>query len=41
MGVGPYHLREAQAAYNCDFTPEKDGLREPKTPILGTLIYKF
>ena len=41
MGVGPYHLREAQAAYNSDFTPEKDGLREPKTPIFGTLIYKF
>jgi len=41
MGVGPYHLREAQAAYNCDFTPEKDGLREPKAPVLGTLIYKF
>jgi len=22
-----YHLREARAAYNSDFTPEKDGLR--------------
>ena len=24
---GLYHLCEAQAAYNSDFTPEKDGLR--------------
>ncbi len=37
---GLYHLREAQAAYNSDFTPEKDGLK-PKTPIFWTLIYIF
>ena len=31
-GVGGlYHLREAQAAYNSDYTPEKDVLRAINT----------
>ncbi len=28
---GLYHLREAQAAYNSDVTPEKDDLRAKNT----------
>jgi len=28
---GAYHLREAQTAYNSDFTPEKDGLKAENT----------
>ena len=27
---GLYHLSEAQAAYNSDFTPEKDGFTSQK-----------
>jgi len=37
---GAYHLREAQAAYHIDFTPEKDGLKS-KTTVFGTLILQF
>ena len=37
---GAYHLREAQAAYHSDFTPEKDSLKS-KTPVFGTLILQF
>jgi len=35
-----YHLREAQAAYNSNFTPEKGVLRAKNT-YFGSVIHKY